>query len=90
MSLNIQANSVMPQNNVAFKGKEKFLQKVKRNILFSPEQQQRVREIMQANITKDQKRVLLTNMYAPKNYTPQPIKSYFTNIINNLKRIFSK
>ena len=90
MSLYIQTNVAMPQNNMAFKGKETFLQKVKRNILFSLEQQQRVREIMQANITKDQKRVLFTNMYAPENYTPQPIKSYFTNIINNLKRVFSK
>ena len=84
MSLNIQTTVAMPQNNnLAFKGKEKLLQKVKRNILFSPEQQQRIREIMQSDYDKEIKRALLVNEAVA-------CPNIFANLAANIKRIFSK
>ena len=67
----------------AFRGKEKFLSKVKRNIFFSPTKQEYVKQVLEAPRSPEHKKALLVN---------QAISSpnIFKNIAGNLKRIFSK
>lgn len=109
MSLNIQTNVTMPQNQMAFKAnpmekmaktarilhelgadipqlknvKETLWQKIKRNILFSPEQQERIKFLTKADIPAEKKQILLVNeaVVSP---------NIFANIISNIKRIFLK
>lgn len=67
----------------AFRGKERFLSKVKRNILFSPTQQEGVKQILEAPLTAEYKTALLVNRAISS-------PNIFKNIVSNLKHIFFK
>lgn len=84
MSLNIQTNVTMPQNNITFGCKGKGSSR----LLVNPVQREYVEKVMEdPHISDLQKKVFLE---AQALTTTSNFKDIFRNIIANLKLMFSK